>query len=123
MHALLFALAAASASDYEWAAVFDTEAEDYTWTAQKVNGAYKEDHMKIVVLPASAATESALEGLESEAEHSFEETCTEVDVGETIIPAEDACFELHFDATSDDSTFTIAASGEPSTRDVARIAC
>lgn len=107
---LTLGLAAATGS-WEWAAIFDTEAEAYTWTAQKVGGAYGHAHMKVVVLSAPAATEAALEALEPEAEHGWDATCTEVDSGETFAPTDDACFELHFDASADDTTFTISASG------------
>ena len=65
----------------------------------------------MVILPASAATEAALHALETEAGHGFAGSCIVVEVGETITPAEDTCYELHFDSTSDDSTFTIDASG------------
>ena len=65
----------------------------------------------MVILPASAATEAALHASEAEAAHGFETTCIEVTSGGTITPAEDTCYTLVFDATSDDSTYTIDASG------------
>ena len=66
----------------------------------------------MVVLGADAATGPKLEALESEANHGFEATCTEVEVGETITPKEDACYELHFDDSRNESTFVIKPSGE-----------
>ena len=67
--------------------------------------------MKMVVLPASAATEAVLHALEAEAGHSFEKTCTAVAAGGTITAMEDACYELTFDAAVDTSTFTILTGG------------
>ena len=65
----------------------------------------------MVVLPATAATEAALHALETEADHSFATTCIVVQSGGTITPAEDTCYELHFDSSATDSTFTIDVSG------------
>ena len=62
--------------------------------------------MKMVVLSAAAATKANLESAESEAKHGWAATCTEVEVGETFAPTEDACFELHFGAGAE-STFTM----------------
>ena len=98
-----------SSAAFEWAGIFEVSGATHTFTLQQVGGSYAEDHMKVVMLPTSSPTESTLHTLESEAEHSFEETCTEVEPGETITPAEDACFELHLEGT--DSAFTIDTSG------------
>ena len=67
--------------------------------------------MKIVVLPASEASDEELHELEEEAEHGFEETCTEVEVRETIVPTKDACFEIHFDQSALESFFFIKVAG------------
>ena len=65
----------------------------------------------MVVLPATAATEEALHALETEAAHSFEMDCITVTAGGTITPAEDTCYMLAFNPNTDDSTFTMDASG------------
>ena len=91
---------------WAWAGIFSTPEASHTWKAQKVNGVYAEAHMKMVVLSAAAATKANLESAESEAKHGWAATCTEVEVGETFAPTEDACFELHFGAGAE-STFTM----------------
>ena len=58
--------------------------------------------MQVVMLPSAGQTagitaKAALEALEVEAKHSFGMKCSVVEAGETIVPKEDACFELHFD--------------------------
>ena len=65
----------------------------------------------MVVLPATAATEAALHDLEDEAAHSFEMDCITVTAGGTITPALDTCYKLLFDPNTDDSRFTVDASG------------
>ena len=66
---------------------------------------------ELVALPATDASEAALHALEAEAAHSFETTCIVVEAGETITPMADTCYELHFDANADDSTYPVDASG------------
>lgn len=95
---------------FEWAGIFSTSAATYTWTAQKVNGAYAASTMKMVVLPATTITEAALHLLETEAGHGFAATCTVVEPTETITAMEDACYELHMEGATQ-STFTIATGG------------
>ena len=63
------------------------------------------------MLPATAATDAALQGLATEAAHSFNTTCIPVMSGGTITPAADTCYLLTFNATATDSTFMIDASG------------
>ncbi len=110
---LLATGALASGDDpFEWAAIFDTPGNGpYKWTMQKVGGAYAEAHMKIVMLPVSASTDEALEAAEAEAKHSFEETCTEKDHGETIKPEEDKCWEIHFENANADTVIDINVAG------------
>lgn len=81
--------------------------------------------MKMVVLPATSASESALHALEDQAMLAFDANCTEVDAGGVIAPGAGLCYELHFDHDSIgqdvlstntmcyslDSTFTIDATG------------
>ena len=96
---------------FEWAGIFATPESHYMWTAQKVNGAYADPAMKLVALPATDITEAGLHALEEEGKHSMEKNCTEVEAGETIVPAEDTCYHLHFQADAWQSLFNVDASG------------
>jgi len=65
--------------------------------------------MKMVLLDATDGSAAELETLAAEAEHSFEGTCEEVEVGGTITPAEDKCYMLHFmEGSTLDSIFYLA---------------
>ena len=96
---------------FEWAGIFATPESIYMWTAQKVNGAYADPAMKLVALPATDITEAGLHALEEEGKHSMEKNCTEVEAGETIVPAEDTCYHLHFQADAWQTLFNVDASG------------
>ena len=99
---------------FEWAGIFSLPGNLYMWTAQKVNGAYAASTMKLVALPATDITKAGLHALEAEGKHSMETTCTEVEPGETIVPAEDTCYDLHFKSDAWQSLFyvnTINVSG------------
>jgi len=91
----------------EWAGIFETPESTYVWTAQQVDGEYVDPMMAIVVLPATAGTDEELHSLESEAEHSFETECIEVDVGETLTAAADVCYNLHFHEKLHTSSYVI----------------
>ena len=80
--------------------------------AQKVDGAYADDHMKFIVLPSSSDSEEDLEAYEASADALLESgTCTEVDVGDAAIAVTGVCYELHFDASADTSTYDIDVTG------------
>ena len=96
---------------FEWAGIFATPESNYMWTAQKVNGAYADPAMKLVALPATDITEAGLHALEEEGKHSMEMNCTEVDAFGTIVPAEDTCYHLHFQADAWQSLFNVNTSG------------
>jgi len=93
----------------EFGGIFATTGNSHSFTLQQVDGAYAAATMTVVMLPTTDPTEATLHSLEVEAEHGFEATCTEVEPGETIVPVEDACFELHLEGT--DSVFTIDTTG------------
>lgn len=121
----------ASAAPYVWGGIFATPGAYYTWDMQAAQlvtpgnyighpagptyvFAYKAASMKIVFLPAPAATDAALKALEPSALNSFAQTCTNVASGGTITPTEGACFTLIFavEGPSDENgplstTFTI----------------
>ena len=68
-----------------------------TYTLNKVNGAWAEAHMKVVIMTATAATDSRMESAEETAEGLMPCTCPETDPGATLTPANDisGCYELH----------------------------
>lgn len=101
---------------FEWAGIFETAEDAYMWTAQKVKAndghvEYVDPSMKMVALPAAAATEQALHALESEAIHAFEKNCKPVEAGGTIKPMEDTCYLLNFKQAWWQSLYTIDATG------------
>ena len=101
------------AGAFEWAGVFEVSDNSHTWSMQKVDGAYADPSMRIVIFPTSTPNEEAIHASEEDAETMIEgESCTVVEDGESItsIAAEGSCFELHV-GTGDDSTYTIDTTG------------
>ena len=101
----------AAAGDFEWAGIFETPADDYLWTAQKVDGAYVDPGMKLVALPATSFTDQALHDLEAAGGQAMDLNCTAVQAGGTIVPAANVCYQLEFQATAWQSLFNVDASG------------
>jgi len=97
--------------EWEWMGSFDTPLNSYTWTAQSIKYAYADPAMKIVVLPAPNSTMMGLHELESEAAHSFEQTCIDVPEGGMFAAAEDTCYKIVFDANKGTSFYTINTTG------------
>ena len=95
---------------YEWAGLFTAGEDFYQWTAQKRLEHYAEGHMKIAILPAADNTKETLHALETEGLHALNMTCVELDAGESMVPMEDACQELHFEDDVWQSLFIINAS-------------
>ena len=101
------------AGPFEWAGVFEIADSSHTWTMQKVDGAYADPSMRLVLIPTDAATEEAMEAAEEGVGEMIEgDSCTVIEDGETMTPiaAEGSCFELHV-GVGDDSTFTIDTTG------------
>jgi len=96
---------------FEWAGIFETPAEAYTWIAQKKNGRYADASMKMAVLSATSATVEALSKLKSEGKESLEANCTIVRAGGTITAKADTCFKLEFDQDVYTSIFKVDARG------------
>ena len=108
-----FYILAEAPKAYEWAGVFEVSDNSHTWSMQKVDGAYADPSMRIVIFPTSTPNEEAIHASEEDAETMIEgESCTVVEDGESItsIAAEGSCFELHV-GTGDDSTYTIDTTG------------
>jgi hypothetical protein len=100
-------------SAYEWSGAFAVDDATHVWNMQKVDGAYADLTMKLVLIPTSTTPDEAtMHSLEETGETLIEGTCTVIEAGETMTPLTDgSCFELHVDADADDSSFTIATSG------------
>jgi hypothetical protein len=100
-------------SAYEWSGAFAVDDATHVWNMQKVDGAYADLTMKLVLIPTSTTPDEAtMHSLEETGETLIEGTCAVIEAGETMTPLTDgSCFELHVDADVDDSTFTIATSG------------
>ena len=69
--------------------------------------------MKFVVMGVASDSEEDLESAEADADTLLESgSCTEVDVGDAaIVPSTTACYELHFDASLDTSTYDLDVTG------------
>ena len=103
---------ASGSSSFEWAGLFAVSADLLQWTAQKqAIGGYAQAHMKVAILPATDGTSESLHALEAEGNHALNMTCQEVDAGETMVPQEDRCYELHFEDAVWQSLFAINTSG------------
>ena len=96
---------------YEWAGVFPLSGASQVWGMQKVDGAYADATMKVVIVPTTTPTRATMEAGEEAAETLIEGTCAEVEDGESMTPATGgSCFELHT-GSGDDSTYTIVTTG------------
>ena len=86
----------ACAKAYEWGGIFETPTASkvYTWTAYKTGtpAAFAEAHMKVVFLPVADAAEATLTAAKAEAIDGMGHTpCTDVEPGDTIVPAGHKC--------------------------------
>jgi len=111
--ALIFALSLgrATAAEYEWKGIFYMPEDTYKWGAEKVDGGYVDPTMLIALIPASAATEDALKSASGKGASAMALNCEEVTSGGIMTPAEDKCYKLVFDQSSDQSLYTIDAKG------------
>ena len=97
----------------EYAGIFNVPAEA-TWLAQKVDGAYADPMMKIVLLAADTTgdvTEDTVKGYTQEInEHMTGDSCEDVAEGGTMtVPG---CYVLNFDQSKDDSRYTISTGAD-----------
>ena len=97
---------------FEWAGIFAMSDASHTWSMQKVNGAYADPSMRLVLIPTDTPDEATLHSLEGGVEALIEGDCTVVEDGETMQNIADTgtCFELHV-GTGDDSTFNMDTTG------------
>lgn len=90
---------------HEWAGVFELQENSYEWTAQKVNGKYVGNSMRLVILKASANLDG-LKSVEGLGEALIKgDTCEEVRGGSIIKPGR--CSNLVFDQAKEETTFTL----------------
>ena len=108
--------AGSGAVTWEWAGIFAVDGHDLSLNLfPDSTGAWPDPTMTMVFLPTTTVTEAGMHGMETEAEHGFEATCTEVEPCEvdanacTITPAEDACFMLHLEGAA--ATYTVRTAG------------
>jgi len=101
----------AMAMAYEWKGVFYTPEATYKWGAQKVNGAYADATMKLAAIPVASATQQTLTGAETKGTSALGLQCVEVQSGGVIKAMEGKCYKLVFAQQSQQSLFTIDASG------------
>ena len=99
-----------SVTTHEWAGIFPVSGTTQVWRAQKVNGAYADPMMGMVIVPATESSESMLTSLVPESATGFATTCTVVHNGETITPRAGVCYTLEFGSGSE-STYTIDTTG------------
>ncbi len=98
---------------YEWAGIFEISDASHTWSMQKVDGAYADQSMRLVLIPTTTPDEATMHTLEDAATTLIQaEDCTVVEDTESItsIASDGSCFELHV-GTGDDSTYTIDTTG------------
>jgi len=106
---------------FEWAGIFETPGDVYTWTAQKTKEKdgpgtrYISGSMKLAVLPAGGTSGRRLEGYAARL-HGLEEDgkraisrqyCVMVEAGGSIAPEKDVCYKLVFRQSTWQSLFLI----------------
>jgi len=100
---------------FEWAGIFETPGDWYTWTAQKTKGSnglrYLDPNMKLAAIPVSKADDATLHKVKAEGDHAMEMKCTDLQAGDTITPMEDKCYKLIFSEHSWQSLYQVKASG------------
>ena len=106
------AAAAGCTTAYEFGAIFavDASAGTYTWTAYKKDNAWAAPKMKIVVLPVANGAEATLTAAKAEAVDGMGHTpCTQVEPGETIVPGDHKCSEVHIEGDTVATGDTVAS--------------
>ena len=99
---------------WEWVGVFPISGDSTTWLMQKVDGAYADPSMKLVLLPTTTA--DLYKTMQDSMTSVFSDMltgdgCTVVAEGGSITPvAGGSCFELTNDDSKTDSTFVIDTS-------------
>lgn len=95
---------------WEWAGIFkiDSTNERYIWSAEKVEGEYAANSMKILWLQATSGDEEGIHDLEEIAEEAFEEqTPIILHVSNGSMTADGNVYQLNFDQDSWISLFEV----------------
>ena len=97
---------------FEWAGIFSVSDATHTWTMEKVDGAYADPSMRVVLIPTDSPTEETMHSLEGGVEALIEGDCKVVEDGEMMTPiaADGSCFELHV-GSGDISSFKMDTDG------------
>eukprot|EP00592_Proboscia_alata_P006184 CAMPEP_0194357130 /NCGR_PEP_ID=MMETSP0174-20130528/4658_1 /TAXON_ID=216777 /ORGANISM="Proboscia alata, Strain PI-D3" /LENGTH=383 /DNA_ID=CAMNT_0039127023 /DNA_START=407 /DNA_END=1558 /DNA_ORIENTATION=- len=98
---------------FEWAGVFKVNDSTHKWSMQKVDGAYADPTMRLVLFSTDSIIEETIHSLEGSAETFIEGgSCMIIEDKGSMSPvtAAGSCFELHV-GSGDDSMFTIDTSG------------
>lgn len=92
---------------FKWASVFELEAGTYKWSFAKVDGAYADSAMKMVILETEDPDTHGIEHVEEKAEQLMESSSIGIkNSGSTLRPMEMA-YQLNFDEALEVSSFTI----------------
>lgn len=91
---------------FEWAGVFELEKGTYTWTFAKVDGAYADPAMHMVILKTTSTDSEGIESQEELATTLFSKDAIQKINGE-ILTAGEFNYELTFDETKDSTSFNI----------------
>jgi hypothetical protein len=99
---------------YEWSGVFHTEDRMHLWSAQRVDGEYADETMKLVILSASNGTAEALKDLTPMGKRLFEQQCRPakyflVQAGETLTPDQNTCYMMEFDSEAWQTLFKVSS--------------
>ena len=103
---------------WEWAGRFDVHTDQqYTWVASKVNGAYADPTMKMLIVSANSSSSDGIEGVEAEAEELFEAVnATQISAPSSTVLRPGTLYELVFDTDAPISLFYISFSTSMTTR-------
>jgi zinc transporter ZupT len=110
---LLFAVIGLShAAEAEWMEAFELADSSHTWIMQKVDGAYADPTMWLVLIPTDNPTKDEVASLKEQAEALADGPCETLNPGSTIVPAaEGSCFTLAVDESREDSTWLMDTTG------------
>lgn len=107
----------AHTDNFEWAGVFETPLDQYTWTAQKTGTeagtglAYVDATMTFAAIPVAAATDANLHAAKSKGNHALSLPCSDVRSGDMMYAREGRCYKLIFDQKAWQSLYTVRTDG------------
>ena len=102
---------ASGAHAFEWAGIFEKPENEYVWQAQKVNDAYADATMKMVMYGEIAAGHDELENREDEGDTAINGTCTTVKARDSVLTPDNGCVNLQFDNSWHTTPFKIDTTG------------